>query len=211
MIVLALIKQHQAELEKWGSKAEEVGLFIARDAWDSLENEVEDYTENGITWGLIEEMPYSWSLHLGMAFDKACEKWIEERLHALDETMQEAMGERWCYDINRNVMQNLQQALRIGNQLEARFTKLLKQAKPGWLEIARRAWFDDVDYALEHMEEDKIKDGMQVRQQFYAARNSVAPKLASVATELLKRSVQLYQTALAHAAAVQVLTMKPAC
>lgn len=211
MIVLALIKQHQAELEKWNNQAEQVGLFIARDAWDSLEREVEDYTENGITWDFIEAMPYSWSLHLGMAFDKACENWIEERLHSLDESMREAMDERWCYDINRNAMQNLQQALRIGNQFEARFTKLLKQAKPGLLEIARRAWFDDVDYVLEHMEEDNTKDGMRVRQQFYEARNRAALKLASVATELLKRSVQLYQTALAQAAAEQVVTMKPAC
>lgn len=210
MIILDLINQHQAGLERWGAKAEETGLFIARDAWDSLEHEVENYTEDGITWDFIETMPYSWSLHLGMAFDEACEKWIEERLQILDDSMRKAMGGRWCYEINRSTIQNLQQALRIGNQFEMRFTKLLQQAKPGLLEVARRAWIDDVDYIIKHMEDDSIKDAMRVRRHFYAARNSVTPQLANVATELLKRSIQLYQTALGQAA-TQILTTKPAC
>lgn len=211
MIILDLIKHHQAELERWGAKADETGLFIARDAWDSLELEVESYTEDGITWDFIDSMPYSWSLHLGMAFDEACEKWIEERLQALDDSMQEVMGERWCYDINRTAIQNLQQALRIGNQFETRFAKLVQKAKPGFLEIARRAWYDDVDYVIEHMEDDNVKDGMRVRQQFYATRNSVTPQLGNVASELIKRSIQLYQTALGQAAAAQMLVVKPAC
>lgn len=98
-------------------------------------------------------------------------------------------------------MQNLQQSLRIGNQYETELERLVKQAKPRLLEIARRAWIDDEDYVLNHMEEDSIKDGQRVREQFYAARNQLAPRLAKVASELLRRSLQLYRTALGGAQA----------
>ena len=40
-------------------------------------------------------------------------------------------------------MQNLLLSLRIGNQYDAEFEYLVKQAKPGLLEIARRALRDD--------------------------------------------------------------------
>lgn len=201
MTTLNLIEHHQAELQGFEVRAGDIGLFIARDAWDALELEVEDYTKDGIMWDFIGDMPYAWSLQLGMAFDEACEKWIEQPLYALDDSIREAMGERWCYDLNRSSMQNLQQSLRIGNQYETELERLVKQAKPGLLEIARRAWIDDEDYVLNHMEEDSIKDGQRVREQFYAARNQLAPSLAKVASELLRRSLQLYRTALGGAQA----------
>lgn len=196
MTTLNLIQHHQAELQDLEARAGDIGLFIARDAWDALEREVEDYTEDGIMWDFIGDMGYAWALQLGMAFDEACERWIEQPLYALDDSMREAMDKRWCYDLNRSSMQNLLQSLRIGNQYEAEFARLVKQAKPGLLEIARRVWKDDEDYVLNHMEEDSIRDGQRVREQFYAARNELAPRLAKVASELLLRSLQLYRTAL---------------
>lgn len=201
MTTLNLIKQHQTEMQEFEASAVQIGLFIARDAWDALEREVEDYTEDGIMWDFVGDMAYSWALQMGMAFDEACEKWIEQPLYALDDSMREAMGERWCYDINRSSMQNLTQSLRFGNRYEGQFERLVKQARPGLLEIAKRAWKDDEDYVLNHMEEDSIKDGQRVREQFYAARNQFAPGLAAIASELLQRSVQLYRTALAGAQA----------
>ena len=66
MTALKLIRYHQSELEKWSSQADETGLFVARDAWDAIELEVESYTADGLTWDFIEDMPYSWSLQLGM-------------------------------------------------------------------------------------------------------------------------------------------------
>lgn len=197
MTTLDLIKHHQAEMQDLDARAKEIGLFIARDAWDALEREVEDYTQDGIMWDFVGDMAYSWALQMGMAFDEACEKWIEQPLHALDDSMREAMGERWSYDVNRSSMQNLMQSLRIGNQYEGQFERLVKQGRPGLLEIARRALKGDEDYVLNHMEEDSIRDGQRVREQFYAARNHLTPRLAAVASELLQRSVQLYRTALA--------------
>lgn len=83
MTTLNLIGHHQAELQGFEVRAGDIGLFIARDAWDALEREVEDYTKDGIMWDFIGAMPYAWSLQLGMAFDEACEKWIEQPLYAL--------------------------------------------------------------------------------------------------------------------------------
>lgn len=176
MIASKLIKHHQSELEKWSNQADETGLFVARDTWDAIEREVEDYTADGVTWDFIEDMPYSWALQLGMAFDEACEKWIEQRLHELD---------------------NLRQGVRVGNQYESYFAKLIRQARPGVLEVVRRAWINDEDYVLNHMDNDSLKDGLSIRQQLYEARHHVAPQLASLATEMLRRSIRLYQTALA--------------
>lgn len=197
MTASKLIKHHQSELEKWSNQADETGLFVARDTWDAIEREVEDYTADGVTWDFIEDMPYSWALQLGMAFDEACEKWIEQRLHELDNLMSEALGERWCYDINRTMLDNLRQGVRVGNQYESYFAKLIRQARPGVLEVVRRAWINDEDYVLNHMDNDSLKDGLSIRQQFYEARHHVAPQLASLATEMLRRSIRLYQTALA--------------
>ena len=83
MTTLNLIEHHQAELQGFEVRAGDIGLFIARDAWDALEREVEDYTKDGIMWDFTGAMPYAWSLQLGMAFDEACEKWIEQPLYAL--------------------------------------------------------------------------------------------------------------------------------
>lgn len=199
MQTLELIQHHHGELVKWLARAEETGLFIARDAWDALESVVEDYSQDGIYWEFTSNMPCSWALQLGMAFDESCAQWIENRLHALDESMGESMGERWCFDVNRATLDSLRQSLRIGNQFETRLAKLLKQARPGLLEVTRRMLLDNADYVLNHMENDSIKDGFRLRQQFYDARQDIVPQLASVATELLQRSVQHYQIALAQA------------
>ena len=57
MTTLNLIEHHQAELQGFEARAGDIGLFIARDAWDALEREVEDYTKDGIMWDFIGDMP----------------------------------------------------------------------------------------------------------------------------------------------------------
>ncbi|NLY16888.1 MAG: hypothetical protein GXZ05_11030 [Gammaproteobacteria bacterium] len=196
MTALNLIKHHQAELQDLEARAGDIGLFVARDAWDALESEVEACTKDSVRRNFIDDMPDAWALQLGMAFDEACAKWIEQPLYALDDSMREAMGERWCYDINRSSMQSLLQSLRIHNQYEAEFELLIKQAKPGLPGIVRGAWIDDEGYAFDHMGEGSTRDGRRVREQFYAARNQVLPRLAAVASDFLLRSLLLYRTAL---------------
>ncbi len=194
----ALFAQQEAELQRLHHEAPHIGRFMASDVLDALEDALNESCKDGFSSDLVAPVRNTLQWTWLDALDCACEKWLDNSIMALAKPMQQ-LGEAWDYSATQGILDRLRKGLRNIPHVQSRLDTVLTAAKPSIFSHIARLCKDDLDYVLNHMDDDAQQDAKQLQQAWQKQRPEWESALQHLSSDLVLRALMEYRQALQRA------------